>query len=294
MPIVKIFSVGDGDTFYIKHRSDNFTINDCNLEDDNKKSIVDELKAESKGKGIVRFISSHPDTDHFAGLDYLDDKMSLLNFYCVKNKVKKIPETNSYKRYRTLRDGGKHFYIYKGCSRRWMNDSDEERKSSGINILWPDTSNEFFKQALENAKGGESPNNISMVAHYEVKDGASFCWCGDLEAEFMKNIYDAIKLRHASILFAPHHGRKSGRLPKAWLDDISPKIIVVGEAPSEHLEYYQDYNTLKQNSAGDIVFDCDGKKIHIYCGSDAYSEDFLDDEGLNDCDLGYYIGSLSV
>ena len=31
MPIVKTFSVGDGDTFYIQHGSDNFSIIDCNL-----------------------------------------------------------------------------------------------------------------------------------------------------------------------------------------------------------------------------------------------------------------------
>ncbi|CAM4346215.1 hypothetical protein COEX109129_19890 [Corallococcus exiguus] len=31
MSIIKSFSVGNGDMFYIKHNSDNFTIIDCNL-----------------------------------------------------------------------------------------------------------------------------------------------------------------------------------------------------------------------------------------------------------------------
>lgn len=294
MPIVKTFSVGDGDTFYIKHGSDNFTIIDCNLDDNNKETIVDELKAESKGKGIVRFISTHPDTDHFQGLDYLDGEMNLRNFYCVKNNVPKDPETDSFKRYKTLRDGDRHYYVSKGCTRKWMNSSDEERGSSGINILWPNTSNEHFKDALKLAEDGQSPNNISLVAHYRIEGGTSFCWCGDLETEFMENIHDDIDLLHASVLFAPHHGRKSGRLPKVWLDDIVPKIIVVGEAPSKHLEYYKDYDTIKQNSAGDIVFECAEGKIHIYCSSDTYSEDFLDNEGKSDCDYGYYIGSIKV
>ena len=36
MSIIKSLSVGYGDMFYIKHNSDNFTIIDCNLEDDNE------------------------------------------------------------------------------------------------------------------------------------------------------------------------------------------------------------------------------------------------------------------
>ena len=44
MSIVKSFSVGNGDTFYIKHGTRNFSIIDCCLSDDNRKEIVDEIK----------------------------------------------------------------------------------------------------------------------------------------------------------------------------------------------------------------------------------------------------------
>ena len=71
MTKVKSFSVGNGDMFYIKHGSSNFTIIDCFLSDDNKKTIVDELKNQSSGKDITRFISTHPDEDHIQQLDYL-------------------------------------------------------------------------------------------------------------------------------------------------------------------------------------------------------------------------------
>ena len=54
----------------------------------------------------------------------------------------------------------------------------------------------------------------------------------------------------------PHHGRSSGKIPKEWLDAIEPKIIVIGEAPSEKINYLSGYNTITQNSAGDIIFDC--------------------------------------
>ncbi|WP_234035021.1 hypothetical protein [Aurantiacibacter sediminis] len=54
MPIIKSYAVGDGDMFYIKHGSDNFSIIDCDLCDDNQEEIIAEFKAEAKGKGVPR------------------------------------------------------------------------------------------------------------------------------------------------------------------------------------------------------------------------------------------------
>ncbi len=292
MPIVKTFSVGDGDTFYIRHGTDNFTIIDCNLVEDRREEIVDEIIEMSKGKDISRFISTHPDDDHFHGIKYLDERKTIVNFYCAENAATKDPETDSFKHYKTLRDSDKAYKLYKGCSRCWMNKSDDQRKASGISILWPDIGNASYQDALSAANDGESPNNISIIAHYAINEGATFCWFGDLETSFMEDIHDDIDLRSSAIIFAPHHGRKSGRLPQSWLDDLKPKIIVVGEAPSEHLEYYRNFNTIKQNSAGDVTFDCDGSKVHIYCSAKAYSENFLEDENMPDAHGGYYIGTI--
>ncbi|OFX47731.1 MAG: hypothetical protein A2X13_11330 [Bacteroidetes bacterium GWC2_33_15] len=293
MSIVKSFSVGNGDTFYIKHGSDNFTIIDCCLDDSNKKRIVDELKSESADKGIVRFISTHPDDDHISGLKYLDDKMSLLNFYCVKNEATKEDETDDFTKYCELRDSTeKAFYIQKDCKRRWMNESNEERKGSGINILWPDTSNTDFKEALKSAKDGESPNNISPIITYTLNGSAEIVWMGDLETEFMDEIIDKVSFSKTNILFAPHHGRDTGKVPEKWLKKMSPDIIVIGEAPSKDLNYYQGYNTITQNSAGDIIFDCQNGKVHVYVSEDDYSVDFLENENMSDFDN--YIGTLNL
>ncbi len=294
MSILKTFSVGDGDTFYIQHGSDSFSIIDCNLEDDRREEIVDEIIEMSKEKGISRFISTHPDDDHIHGIKYLDNRNEIVNFYCVQNAATKDTETESFRHYKKLRDGDKAFYLSKGCTRCWLNQSDDARESASIHILWPNTENERYKEALKAANNGESPNNISVVAHYSIANGATFCWFGDLETSFMEDIHDDIALRKAAIIFAPHHGRKSGRLPRTWLDDLDPKVIVVGEAPSEHLEYYKDFDTIKQNSAGDVTFDCDGAKVHVYCSVHGYAEDFLDDEGLPDAHGGYYLGTLNL
>lgn len=294
MTKIKSFSVGNGDMFYIKHNSDNFSIIDCCLSDDNKEDIVNELKNESKDKGITRFISTHPDEDHIERLNYLDDEISIVNFYCVKNEATKNVETDGFKRYCKLRDGSYAFNIYKNCSRRWMNQSDNERDSAGITILWPDTTNNDFKDALKEAKDGGSPNNISPIIQYSLQDGVRVLWMGDLNNEFMEKIKDKVTFEKAHILFAPHHGRKSGSVIKDWLDKIKPEIIVVGEAPSKDLEYYQGYNTITQNSAGDIIFDCVSDKVHIYVSNENYSVDYLDDEKLANLTDHYYIGTLKL
>ena len=54
MSIIKSFSVGNGDMFYIKHGSDNFTVIDCYMHEDNEDKIIDEIIDKSKNKGFKR------------------------------------------------------------------------------------------------------------------------------------------------------------------------------------------------------------------------------------------------
>lgn len=299
MTIIKSFSVGNGDTFYIKHGSSNFTTIDCCLSNDNREDIVDEIKSEMEDKFINRFISTHPDEDHIQQLDYYDDKIEILNFYCVKNSATKTDETDGFKRYKSLRDGKKASNIFKGYSRKWMNkggkdDDGDEIGSSGINILWPNTSNVDFKNALLDANDGKSPNNISPIIQYRQEDGVTAIWMGDLETDFMEKILDEVDFRKTNLLFAPHHGRKSGKIPSEWIETMDPDIIIMGEANSNNSDYasYPDRNKIRQNSAKDITFDCVGSKIHCYSSSSTYKVDFLDDEGQTIYD--YYIGTLKI
>jgi beta-lactamase superfamily II metal-dependent hydrolase len=297
MSKVKSLSVGNGDMFYINHGTSNFSIIDCFLSDNNKKIIVDELNSESQNKEICRFISTHPDEDHVQQLDYLDDNMPILNFYCVKNETTKKDETSGFIRYCKLRDDiNKSFNIFKNCSRKWMNQEGNDNKgkfigSSGINILWPNTDNKFFKEALVFAKDGGSPNNISPIITYSIGD-AKYQWMGDLETAFMENIENDLVLSKVNILFAPHHGRESGKIPKTMLDKLNPDIIIIGEAPSANLNYYQGYNTITQNSAGDITFINDGKEIHIYVSNANYKVSFLNNR--NKSEYNYYLGTLDI
>ncbi|MDK2800009.1 MAG: hypothetical protein PWQ70_1628 [Clostridiales bacterium] len=293
MTVIKSFSVGDGDMFYINHSSDNFTIIDCYLNDDNKESIVNEIVNISKNKGIKRFISTHPDDDHIGGLKYLDDKLGIVNFYCVKNEATKTDDTEDFKRYCELRDDTKKaFYLEKGCSRKWLNKSDDERGAAEIHILWPVVDNEYFQDALKKAKEGKSLNNISPIIQYKFNKGVTVVWMGDIEKDFLEKIRDDLDLPKAHIVFAPHHGRDSGKIPKELLEQLDPQIIIIGEAPSKDLNYYQGYNTITQNTAGDIILDCITGKVHIYVSNSKYSVDFLDNEKQNR--FNYYLGTLNL
>ncbi len=293
MSIIKSYAVGNGDMFYVEHGSDNFTIIDCCLCDDNQKAILNEVSSLGSRKGITRFISTHPDGDHIQGLEALDDKIAILNFYCVKNKVTKEDVTTSFTRYCELRDSSKAFYISKGCTRKWMNQEDNTRGSSGINILWPNTDHDSFKEALEDAEEDDgSPNNISAIIRYKLNGGVTALWMGDLETDFMEAIEADLDLPKVDLLFAPHHGRDSGKIPESLLQKMSPQIIVIGEAPSEYLNYYSGYNIMTQNSTGDILFECESGVVHVFT-STKYCVDFLEDQNQKRQNY-YYAGTLNV
>jgi beta-lactamase superfamily II metal-dependent hydrolase len=174
-----------------------------------------------------------------------------------------------------------------------MNQEGDGRGNAGINILWPVTSNAHYQAALAEAKKGKSPNNISCVFKYSLNQGATLLWMGDLESGFMEKIKTEFTPDAADILFAPHHGRDSGKVPSEWLEAIVPKIVVIGEAPSSTLNYYAGNNTITQNSAGDIVFECDTGNVHVYVSNENYSVDFLVNENKADT-YGHYIGTLNV
>src|SRR5688500_16505059 len=141
MSVIKSYSVGSGDMFSIQHNSDNFTIIDCHLNDDNYKIIIDDLKASIRPKDTTRFICTHPDEDHFVGIELLDYFIPISNFYAVRNQAVKDKDTLSFQKYCQLRDSDKAFHLYQGVRRRWLNASGDGRQGAGISVLWPELTN---------------------------------------------------------------------------------------------------------------------------------------------------------
>ncbi len=292
MSIVKSFATDEGDTYYIRHANDNFTIIDCRIVDD-RNDIIDEIREESASKGLTRFLSTHPDDDHIRGLARLDDALGIHNFHLVDNEATKPDYTVDFERYCELRDDPDRVYhLYKDVTRCWLNDSNEVRGSSGITVLWPDTDDEDFKNVLRSAKDGGSPNNLSTILKYSRNGGVKMLWLGDLETEFMTTIEDRVEIPKVDVVFAAHHGRS--RMPASWIRAMDPTIIVLGEAPREHLEYYDGRDHLRQNTAWDITFENERGKTNVYVGNPDYKAEFLTDEGLPDTAHGYYVGSFDT
>ena len=292
MSTIKSFSVGFGDMFYINHDSEKFTIIDCFLNEESTDVILGQIGPLSDSKEITRFISTHPDDDHIRGLELLDEEIHIRNFYCVNNKVTKEDQTDSFDKYCELRDSDKAFYIFKGCKRKWMNLEGDDRGSSGVNILWPDRNNEYFKEALADAEAGGSSNNISAIIKYSLNDSVKALWFGDLHKDFMELIENDFETSPVDIIFAPHHGRRTGRVPTSILKKLAPKLVVIGEAATEDLDHYTGYKTIPQNIAGDVIFDCVAHKVHVYT-SKPCKAGFLDNENAPIKD-DYYLGTLQV
>ena len=144
MSLIKSLSVGNGDMFYIVHNSGSFTIIDCCMTPEEETRIIKELKTNHSSDAITRFLSTHPDDDHLKGLVALNKELPIVNFYCVENKATKEDETPDFKEYCALRDSEKTFYLFAGCKRKWLNETDDKRSGSGIGILWPETGNKYY------------------------------------------------------------------------------------------------------------------------------------------------------
>ena len=117
-------------------------------------------------------------------------------------------------------------------------------------------------------------------------------WMGDIESDFLNSVKENIEFEKIHVLFAPHHGRESGKIPEDILKILNPDIIVIGEAPSENIDYYSGYNTITQNSAGAITFVVNNETVDVYVSNSDYDVDFLDYKSGKK-DFSYYLGSFS-
>lgn len=63
---------------------------------------------------------------------------------------------------------------------------------------------------------------------------------------------------------------------------------------SEKINYLSGYNTITQNSAGDIIFDCGTCVVDIYVSNEKYTVNYLKNKYLADKYNGTYIGTLEI
>ncbi len=304
--IVKSFSFPDGniwgDMFYIKHNSDIFTVIDCYLKDGDdgnarKEEIVTEIAAESKGKAH-HFISTHPDKDHIEGIEYLDEKWPIKNFYAVKNDRPSNGKNSNLTYYKKLLSK-KYFEISRGLPYILLNKQKDNLGVSGFKFHWPDLENEIFKERLKAVSEDREINSICPIFSYQSAQGASFMWMGDLTHEMQQEFYDKFedKIHHIDVLFHPHHGRKIDEPPCELLEKLNPKILVIGNAPDDELNKDYPDRTINKNEAGDIVFINEDKMLHIFSQNKVDKkpkclENFLKSRTISQ--YGHYMGTLKL
>ena len=78
------------------------------------------------------------------------------------------------------------------------------------------------------------------------------------------------------------------------MDKLTPKLVIVGEAPSDELDYYSEYDTITQNTAGDILFETNGDYLDVFVSESGYTKtDGMVRNWSHGYHLGmYYLGSI--
>lgn len=236
------------------------------------------LRDRLKIKDIFRFIITHPDMDHLDGIKDLYDEFNIGNTWDTNNN-KEIEDgvgfagynQEDWKFYKNLRDGKnaaitRLTYDYT-CNNLYFNEDD-------LQILSP--SPELIKAAN---KSGDY-NDLSYVLLFTPPKEGGGIWkilfSGDSHDGTWEHILatnrDAVK--NIDVLFAPHHGRGSGR-NYDFLKTLNPKLTLFGNASSRHLDYnsYPKFR-MTNNQAGYIVLDISQQRLLVAVKNYDYARDY--------------------
>lgn len=254
-------------------------------------------------KNIFRFIVTHPDMDHLDGIKDLFEEFNISNFWDTNNKKEISDKADSggynmedWKFYKNLRDGkitpSTRLTYYSGNSNLYYNEDN-------IQILSPTPA------ILKSCNEKKDWNDSSYVLLYTPPKKGGGHWkilfAGDSEdltwEHIIKNHSD--KVKNIDILFAPHHGRDSGR-NFGYLKSLTPTITLFGNANSNHLAYAKYPETrITNNQAGYIILDISEEQIEVLVKNFDFAKDFCakrkwEIPSLNGKHQAYPIGCLKA
>lgn len=229
-------------------------------------------------KDIFRFIVTHPDMDHLDGIKDFFEEFNVSNIWDTNNKKEISDKANSggynmedWKFYKGIRDGEiepcKRLTYYSGNSNHYYNED-------YIEILSPTPS------ILNSCNEKGDWNDSSYVLLYTPPKSNGEHWkilfAGDSEDLTWEHIVNKHpeKVKNIDILFAPHHGRDSGR-NFDFLKSLTPTVTLFGNANSKHLAYTKYPQTrITNNQAGYIILDISEEQIEIYVKNFEFAKDF--------------------
>ncbi|UTN06559.1 hypothetical protein L0669_11760 [Flavobacterium bizetiae] len=249
---------------------------------DNPIQYLKKLKINS----IFRFIITHPDMDHLDGIKDLFDEFSIQNIWDTCNSKGISDKANSggynmddWKFYKKIRDTE-----YKEPKRLtyYATNVNDYYNQDYIQILSP------TPELIKHCNDKENWNDSSYVLLYTPPKADGGNWkillAGDSEDktwEYILNNFEE-EVKNIDILFAPHHGRDSGR-NYDFLATLNPTITLFGNASSKHLAY-NSYPEIRitNNQAGYIILDIQKDKISFYVKNYEFARDFRNNRKWSD------------
>lgn len=249
---------------------------------DNPIQYLKKLKINS----IFRFIITHPDMDHLDGIKDLFDEFSIQNIWDTCNNKEISDKANSggynmddWKFYKKIRDTK---YEHPKRLTYYATNVNDYYNQDYIQILSP------TPELIKHCNDKENWNDSSYVLLYTPpKEGGGnwkILFAGDSEDKtweyILKNFEEEVK--NIDILFAPHHGRDSGR-NYDFLKIINPTITLFGNASSKHLAY-NSYPPIRitNNQAGYVILDIQKDKISFYVKNYEFARDFRNNRRWTD------------
>lgn len=239
---------------------------------------IDYIKNKLRTNSIFRFIITHPDCDHIDGIKDLYDEFEVINTWDTDN-TKQIDLSSSFggyskddwKFYTTIRDGSS------GVNRRAYLAGNEQSffVEDDLKILCP---SHALVQKANSTLGDYHDASYVLLFTPPKRNGKSWkiIFAGDSSNESWDYILNNFRtdVSNIDILFAPHHGRGSGR-NFDFLKTLNPKVTLLGNASSEHLAYNCYPQTrITNNQAGYVVMDISLDNINFYVKNYEFAENF--------------------
>lgn len=229
---------------------------------------------------IFRFIISHPDMDHLDGIRDLYSDFEVINTWDTNNN--KVKERNSFfagynwedwSFYSDLRAGNKSSITKRLTP--LAGDKQSFWNEDYITILSP--TSELVNSA--NQPNGDIHDASFVILYTPPKTNGGFwkiLFAGDSHDNTWNFILSKYKLEVSNIdvLFAPHHGRDSGR-DFGFLSILKPRITLLGNASSKHLNY-SNYPKIRitNNQAGFVILDIKPEGLTVYVENGEFARDF--------------------
>lgn len=292
---VTVLNVGAGSCTVVEHPTGHLTMVDVNDGGDQRsyestpteRPLTDPISwfTARHGKSLFRFVLSHPDRDHMAGLRrvLVTGDLSADNFWDLPHK-------------RTRKEDD---FPNQAAWHDWLFYEALRNKVSVPNVTWPTVvlpmrgdARDFWRQdsvevlspTPDQVAAGDKADNYndaSYVLRFRHGPTSSVLLASDVEEPAWNNMLDAgVELR-ANVLIASHHGRKSG-FSELAMDAIRPEVVIVSTAKlkAEHdgISLYKARckNVLSTRVDGDVairmyddgailVFDQESKVlVHLY------------------------------